>query len=65
MEWGRANFNWFLFTSIFPKLYTNPNYPGAAAIIDDIKALWQTFYTASGAKNYALMDQIYESIKTK
>ena len=49
---------------VIPKTDGNPNYPGTASIIADLRSGFDRFGKAHAAKNTSLADEIYQEILT-
>src|ERR1035437_8299793 len=62
LQFGRPEFCFYMFYTIFPKLAANALYPGAPALITIIKNLLTAFGVAHSAKNTVLADQIWSNI---
>lgn len=62
LKYTRPEFHYYVLTRIYPKTDTNINFPGAPAINDVARKLWDSYYTAHSTGNTALATQYYVKI---
>jgi len=60
---ARALFHFFLFSEIFPRTDSNPDYPGALVFNNIIRALWDEYYLLHAAGKTALASQKFVQIQ--
>ena len=64
LQYNRPNYFFFMIFEVFPRTDGNPDYPGTAPIIADLRKGFDQFGAAHAAKNTSLADEIYQDILT-